>query len=250
MTSEGNDGLKLWINHHRRHGCPPPIQLGIEQGDEVTIAGEVVFKGAAPIIEIAGGPAGEGRGHGERSEGHRRAGGGCQGRPTDRCAAQRSQRPPAGSLVSALTPGARAERSAAPPGVLGEAEKPTVRSASLPMGRDGQSPRPWRQGLSIPCIVISGGCRTVTTFRFDTEISADRVLHLPPGVPLGPVTITVTEQEEPCRRPCRPTWVVVRSCLTSSLPLSARVGGKGLRLYLDSCVLIHASWSNTLLISG
>lgn len=38
---------------------------------------------------------------------------------------------------------------------------------------------------------------TVTTIRFDTEIPADRVLHLPPGVPLGPVTITVTEQEEP-----------------------------------------------------
>ncbi len=28
--------------------------------------------------------------------------------------------------------------------------------------------------------------------------------------------------------------------MTSSLPLSARVGGKGLRLYLDSCVLIYA----------
>jgi hypothetical protein len=28
--------------------------------------------------------------------------------------------------------------------------------------------------------------------------------------------------------------------LTSSYPLSARAGGKGLRLYLDSCVLIYA----------
>jgi hypothetical protein len=33
--------------------------------------------------------------------------------------------------------------------------------------------------------------------RFDTEISADRVLHLPAGVPLGPVTVTVTPQVEP-----------------------------------------------------
>jgi len=61
LTSEGNNGLKLWINHLWRHGGPPPIQLGIEQVDEVSIAGEVVFKGAAPIIESAGGPAGEGR---------------------------------------------------------------------------------------------------------------------------------------------------------------------------------------------
>ena len=37
----------------------------------------------------------------------------------------------------------------------------------------------------------------MTTIRFDTEIPADRVLQLPPGVPLGPVTITMTEQEEP-----------------------------------------------------
>ena len=89
--SEGNDGLKLGINGLGRHGGQTPIELGLEQGKEVPIAGEVVVQIGEPIIEGREGPAGEGRGHGVRSEGHRRAGGGCQGRPTSRCAAQRSQ---------------------------------------------------------------------------------------------------------------------------------------------------------------
>ena len=63
-------------------GIFPTSDLALHQPDQFLIAGQKDLQIQQNLLQTREGPSSELTGHSERSEGHSRAGGGCQGRTT------------------------------------------------------------------------------------------------------------------------------------------------------------------------
>jgi len=95
-------------------GIFPAADLSLQQLNQIAIAGKKDLEIKHELLQSRERPGREITGHGERSEGHRRADGGCQGRATSRCGASAQPTNTSGRLYSLdsrnQTEGAVAER--------------------------------------------------------------------------------------------------------------------------------------------
>ena len=95
-------------------GIFPTTDLGLHLPDQVLIAGQTDLQIQQNLLQTGEGPSREIMGHGERSEVHRRTGGGCQGRTTTSVRSVSAAKRTAGRLYSpddrSQTEGAAAER--------------------------------------------------------------------------------------------------------------------------------------------